>query len=195
MHDGRLYYACARGIMECMPFTSGILDHSFSSLISLTRNKLFAGFLRLPVEWAFCIDSDIGFTQQDFAYLMELQHSESADKPGEVTLDLAAYAPYARKDDSRKEITRGLGFARVHKSVISALYQTIAVPFQHEGIPMKDCFITGATASGGFLGEDSGFWWMCTQVGVVPRVERRCRLQHFGVAAYEIEPEFFATDK
>lgn len=180
MADGRLWYPCARGLMDSMPFVSGIIDYGHGSLITLVRNRLVNGFLRLPssIEWAVMVDSDIGFTAQDTRYLLE----------GD---DYAVCAPYARKDTSGKAITRGLGFARVHRSVLRVIRDEIAVPFTHEGADMHDFFITGATASGGFLGEDSGFWWLCSQVGVLPRIERRCRLMHWGTAAYEVpEIEF-----
>jgi len=183
MHDGRLHYPCARGLMEIMSHVSGILEHSYSSLVTLSRNKLLAGFLRLPCEWAFTLDSDIGFDAQDFACLMELQSEQ----------DFAACGVYSRKDASRKPIVRGLGFARIHRSVIELMYETIAVPFEQDGIPMRDCFISGATSAGGFIGEDAGFWWMVAQMGVVPRIEHRCKLVHWGTAAYQVrdkETEF-----
>lgn len=178
MADGRIWYPCARGLMDSIPYVNGIIDYPHSSLITLARNRLVNGFLRLPkqTEWAIMIDSDIGFIAQDLRFLLELQHTE----------DFAAFAPYARKDDSGKSILRGLGFARVHRSVIELIRDEIAVPFQHEGAAMHDFFITGATSSGGFLGEDSGFWWLCSQVGVLPRVEQRCSLVHWGAAAFRL---------
>lgn len=181
LHDGRIHYACAKGLMEIIPLISGILDHPFSSLITLSRNKLVNGFLRLPakIEWAVMIDSDIEFTMSDLRYLLANTTKE---------IYLASTAPYARKDDSGKVIERGLGFSCVHRSVLELIRSEIAVPFQHEGQSMADFFITGATSSGGFLGEDAGFWWACSQVGVIPRVEQRCNLVHWGVKAYSMPP-------
>lgn len=183
MADGRLWYPCARGLMDSIPHFKGIIDYPHTSLVTLARNRLVNGFLHLPAEteWAIMIDSDIGFNAQDMRCLLELEHDT----------DYAALAPYARKDDSGKSITRGLGFARVHRSVLEIIRDEIAVPFQHEGAAMHDFFITGATSTGGFLGEDSGFWWLCSQVGVLPRIEQRCNLVHWGCAAYRLpEVEF-----
>lgn len=184
MHDGRIHWPCARGLMEIIPQVSGIMDHPMSSLVTLSRNKLVNGFLSLPshIEWAVMIDSDIGFTAKDFRQLTANFEN------------LAALAPYARKDDSEKVIERGLGFALVHRSVLSLIRDEIAVPFVYEGQAMADFFITGATASGGFLGEDAGFWWMVTQMGVNPVLERRCNLVHWGAKGYEMPAVDFVDD-
>lgn len=184
LHDGRPYYACVRGLMEVIPYVSGIIDQQFSSLISLTRNKLVNGFLTLPptIQWAVMIDSDIGFTSQDFGYLVGSILQKETDKENY----LSANAPYARKDDSEKVIERGLGFSIVHRSVLELIRAEIARPFQFEGVAMHDFFIVGATAAGGYLGEDAGFWWMCSQVGVKPRLERRTNLVHWGAKDYRM---------
>lgn len=188
LHDGRIHYACVRGLMQIIPRISGILDQSFSSLIPLTRNKLINGFLRTGCEWAVMIDSDIEFDLNDFTRLMQYERMDV-----NVVLDLAVNAPYARKDDSEKIIDRGLGFSCVHRHVLEMIQEELAVPFQHEGIPMHDFFIVGGTSTGGYLGEDAGFWWLCSQVGVVPRLETRCNLKHWGTFAYRTPVVNFVT--
>lgn len=174
--------------MEIIPYISGIVDHPFSSLITLSRNRLVNGFLTLPpiIEWALMIDSDIEFTSKDFGYLTG---SIPETRGRELIISeptLAATAPYARKDESEKVIDRGLGFSLVHRSVLELIRAEIAVPFTFEGQAMHDFFIVGATAAGGYLGEDGGFWWLCSQVGVKPRLERRTNLVHWGAKDYRM---------
>lgn len=180
--DGRIEWECAMGLLStCGREWVGLLTKCYTSSIGLARCELANGFLQTPFQWLVMIDQDTLFTAQDLAFLLD----------GD---DYAVNGPYAQKDDDAKPVIRGLGFTRVHRSVLELLVsEELAVPFTFQGKHMHDFFIQGATGTGGYLGEDSGFWWLLSQIGVFPRIELRVNLQHIGKYRYTIPTHHMDT--
>ena len=162
--------------MESFGFYGAELEAGGYSDVGLARNLLFNGMLRTPFEWMICVDSDIGFRRNDMHRLMEWKGPK----------DYAVHGVYAKKDDSGAAVTQGLGFARIHRSVLEAIKSHIPFTFVREGIEMQDFCITGTSAAG-YLREDTGFWFLCSQVGVRARLIWDLNLKHYGGRrAYEV---------
>lgn len=181
MADGRIEWETVQGLLSTMSkLWNGLLSKCYTSHVALARNELVNGFLKTPFEWLVMIDSDIVFTYQDMEWLL------SGD-------DYAVNGVYAQKDDKKQPVTRGLGFTRVHRNVLELLRDHIAIPYEYKGHTCHDFFLSGASGSGGYLGEDSGFWWLLSQIGVFPRIETRVRLQHIGKYRYACDFETLQT--
>lgn len=177
VHDSRIDIECMKGVMASMPLFHGFFDFQ-SSLIPLGRNFLFNGFLQSPYEWLVLIDSDIGFTRQDMEYLLEGR-------------EYAICAPYARKDSSGEAIRSGLGFGRIHRSVLEVLREHVVsnLNFIHNGHAMHDFCPVGVPIRGAnYLGEDVGFWSLVRHLGIKVGLETRCRLTHYGRHGYTLDP-------
>lgn len=195
--DYRIDSLCVRGLMECIPLFGAFIEQPGCSHVSLARNKILRQFMASPFEWCVMIDSDIGFTVQDFQWLMQFDGIAqlSAARKGEVNrgfvakpTDYAANAVYARKDDSGEVIHNGLGFARVHRSVFTVLGETLCMRSQSHGLDMVDYFPSGSFPNGAWMGEDAAFWMLCREIGVIPRRETRTSLRHAGRKTYELDP-------
>lgn len=180
--DGRIEWETVKGMFGTMSrYWTGCLDKCYTSNIGLARNELVNGFLRTPFEWLVMLDGDIVFSAQDLAFLLDGN-------------DYAVNAPYAQKDANARPVTQGLGFTRVHRCVFDMLRsEQLCVPFTFKDMAMHDFFIQGATGHGGYLGEDQGFWYLLGLIGVKPRIEHRCRLQHIGKFRYVSEDANSAT--
>ncbi len=180
--DYRLDVETHRGLLSSFSmFASEVALCGYSD-VGQARNKIFNAMLHTPFEWIVCIDSDIGFTAEDLSKLLFLASP----------IDYAVNGVYAKKDDSDNAVTQGLGFARIHRSVLEAI--KLHLPFRYKDelpggafVECQDFCITGATEKMGMLREDTGFWFLCSQVGVVPRLERSVQLRHYGGRrAYEL---------
>lgn len=171
--DGRLDLTCARGLMECIPLFGGFMDMPGCSHVALARNRLIGNFMSSHFEWCMMIDTDIGFTVKDFAYMMEGK-------------DLAVNGIYARKDDSGEVIDKGLGFTRVHRGVFETLAKTLCMTLDFHGNKITDFFPSGSLGNEYWMGEDTAFWLLCLEIGVVPRRETRVRLRHAGRSEFVV---------
>jgi hypothetical protein len=162
-------------------------DHVGESSISSARDYVAHYFLtRTQCDWLVWIDSDITFSRQDWAYLMEQNGDE-----------LAVCAEYLKKtqDLSLEVANFGLGFARVHRSV----YERLDEMTREEGAPrllryragvllngarsmeeMTEYHPIGVHPDGSRRNEDHGFWLMVRLAGIPIRVETRTRLGHTG---------------
>jgi hypothetical protein len=155
------------------------------SNVGAVRNMIAHRFLQSPFEWLVMIDDDIGFTVQDWDYLLEDSNGERA-----------VCADYLKKIDGRREVARlGLGFARVHRSVfddILKLTREDGSPWVPQGIYSRelvyDFFPQGVTAAGEYRQEDHGFWTWVNMAGIQVRHEYRTRLRHFGGGTWEFDP-------
>ncbi len=181
--DGRCEMGFMRGLIDSMPYWSGLFEMPYCSHVSLARNRLMHSFMASPFEWAVMIDTDIVFTGKDFSLLMLSEHTS-----GEFSqADLAAVAHYAKKDDDGGTIEAGLGFARVHRSVFDVLGKTLCASSEFRGTRLVDYFPSGNLGLTHWIGEDAAFWLLCAEIGVRPRIETRCRLEHIGRRAYTLE--------
>lgn len=179
--DGRCEMGFMRGLIESIPLWSGLFEMPYCSHVSLARNRLMHGFLQSPFEWAIMIDTDIVFAAKDFGYLLQGSSREGLENT------YAVNAHYARKDEDGGTIEQGLGFARVHRSVFEVLAQTLCTSSEFRGERLTDFFVSGSLGLQNWMGEDAAFWLLCSEIGVRPRIEKRCRLQHIGRMPYVLE--------
>lgn len=162
-------------------------DHVGQSSISDARDYVAHYFkTRTTCDWLVWIDSDIAFSRQDWAYLME-QHGN----------ELAVCAEYMKKtqDLSIQVAQFGLGFARVHRSV----YERLDDLTHDDGEPrlrryrsrvelgevktieeFVEYHPVGVAPDGSRKNEDHFFWLLCHLAQVPVRVERRTKLGHTG---------------
>lgn len=170
------------GIMQCMPFFARPIVYCGCSLANEARNRLAHKFLHEyeKFEWAIWIDADIGFTPQDWLYLVDNN-------------DPLVVAPYSKKNQEGVEVTTGFGFVKVHRKVFEAIAALLTdegaerVPrFFHSGEMHIDYFSCGASGNGDWIGEDAGFLAWAAMAGFMYRNERRCDLTHFGRYGYKL---------
>ncbi len=168
-----------------MPYFQSGCSH-----IGLARNRCAHWFLKSPYEHLVFVDADIGFSLEDWRYLMEDDGSE------------AVSAPYRKKDQLRRErVDFGLGFARVSRKVFEAMAaltqedgQDLLRRFRMEGEEWIDYFPAGVMMDGSWRGEDHGFWLLARVTGCQVRRERRCRLIHTGNAHFPYRNEDFPDE-
>lgn len=174
-HDYRMDIETHKGLLSSFQHFGGELTLNGFSDVGQARNKIFNAVLATPFEWMVCIDSDIGFSCTDLEKLLFLASP----------IDYAVNGVYAKKDDKDEAVTQGLGFARIHRSVLEAIKLHMPLPYRDEmangeWMDCQDFCITGSTKNMGMLREDSGFWFMCSEIGVIPRLERSVNLRHYG---------------
>lgn len=153
--------------------------HKGLSDISLARNVIAHRYhKKTDYEWMMLIDSDISFSDQDWDFLWE----------GDEDI---VTAPYARKIPGTSPATFGLGFTRVHRRVFDAIEQLenpdgaeSAQRFYMDGEIHTHFFPNGVTGDSRWLGEDRGFFTLCSMTGINYRIENRCHLQHTGIFVY-----------
>jgi hypothetical protein len=196
-HDGKIWGDCAGGLVHCVAqqrFGSFYL-HVQGSCIPHIRNQIAGIFLRSKFEWLMCIDSDVGFTVNDWDLFWQ----------GD---EIIATAEYPKKDGSNLPVTFGMGFVRIHRSVFEALRELRATDdgvirdptgqqghelvgqYYEKGHIDHDYFRVGATSDSRYMQEDFGFWSLVHLAGITPKVEKRTKLKHWGVKCYEYVADF-----
>jgi hypothetical protein len=211
-HNGDVAAAYAGGLASTMAahMAGGMQFLASVSHVGLARSLLVQAFLSSNMEWMVFIDADTGFGSKDFAILMDYpnrSHETARDNKrhrednpdGTTETDdghaLIVCAEYSRKIDTLDPATFGLGFCRIHRSVFDKLLDArdeTDTPrvgtFFWKGEMYGDFFPSGPTLDGIWLGEDGGFFHLCRLAGIVPRIERRTALVHYGVKAYPYYP-------
>lgn len=176
-HDYRLDIETHKGLLSSFSMFAAEITLCGHSDVGHARNKIFNAVLNSSFEWIVCIDSDIGFTADDLQKLLFLASP----------IDYAVQGIYAKKNDADEAVVQGLGFTRIHRCVLEAIKLHMPFRYLDEGVENQDFCITGASNNKQMLREDSGFWFLCSQVGVVPRLERTVNLRHYGGRrAYEL---------
>jgi hypothetical protein len=188
-----IYHTCSpqhnRGMLELVEDRGigGQYDHVGESSVSTARDTVVHYFRsRTDLEWFVWVDSDIGFSRQDWAYLMENQDGE-----------LAVCAEYLKKtqDLSLQVANFGLGFARIHRSV----FDQLELLTRDDGEPrllryrgrlyingewhieeMTEFHPVGVHPDGSRRNEDHGFWLMVMLAKIKTRIETRTKLGHTG---------------
>ncbi len=145
-YDGKVLAELAGSLIASAGAFGAVSIKSEVSLVPLVRNIIAHQFIKSPFEWLVCIDSDIGFTPQDFRFLMEARNqnhlSRQEPEPTRVLIsggdisplanpprvkgeeaDVLVTAEYAYKTDLCEPCRMGLGFTRIHKSVFEKLAQ------------------------------------------------------------------------
>lgn len=171
------------GILQCFPFFARPITYAGCSFIPEARNRIAHMFLNKyekNLEWMVWIDSDIGFTPQDWCYLM------SGNDP-------LVLAPYSKKNDEGVAVTTGFGFVKVHRKVFDAIANLLnddgserASRFFLAGELHVDFFPGGATGDCRWCGEDEGFFALAGVAGFPARLETRCDLVHYGRHGYRL---------
>jgi hypothetical protein len=150
--------------------------HCGDSNVRHMRNAVAHYFMtkRTDCDTLVWVDSDIGFSIDDFGYLME--------GPEEL-----AFAPYARKSVGAEPVTFGFGFVRTNRSVFEKMNEWVSAEGEEmlyryflDGELAVDYFFDGATPDSRWMGEDVGFFHYCALLDIHPRIEKRCRLTHVG---------------
>ncbi len=187
-HDGNVCCGYAGALARSAGLYGAIGFISGNSNIALARALQAAAFLaREEFTWLLSIDADMQWTRKDLELLYE----------GEEPI---VCAEYAKKDGSNRPAQLGLGFTRIHRDVFGHLrtLTTDRTPdgkeapmignFKWESQIVDDFFPTGPGMDGRFLGEDQGFFHLVQMSGLLPRIETRTRLLHWGRAAFAYEP-------
>jgi hypothetical protein len=212
--DGKVECGYAGGL------ASAGAEHLFGNMaflnscshIAHARNQMVAGFLQSQFDQLVFIDSDIGFSAQDFKFLMNYPQVKGQAAPlppdqdefdGAATKDasgeaMISCAEYSRKTEAHEAVRLGLGFCKISREVftrLDALRETsldgpesvggpVIDQYMSNGSLISDYFISGSR-NGRWLGEDQGFFILCHMAGIVPRIEQRTNLIHIGRKAYQ----------
>jgi hypothetical protein len=179
-------WAYVTGILQCFPFFARPITYAGCSLVTEARNQIAHAFLHEHerFDWAVWIDSDIGFTPQDWIYLMS--------NPAPVVV-----APYAKKTMyEHMPVRTGFGFAKVHRKVFEAIAalkdpdgNSYAREFVIRGKQMRDYFPAGVAGDGSWVGEDSGFLSLAAMAGFSYVEEWLCDVTHYGRHGFKLQRE------
>lgn len=181
--DGRIWAETVMSIIPILAASEGRIQPFWSigdSNIAHCRNSMVHFFLtQTDCDTLFWLDSDIVFTPQDFAYMLE----------GDEQIVIA---PYARKVFGMQPTGFGMGFCRIHRSVYTTLNEAVDEEGQEacqryylNGEVATHFHFTGASTDARWFGEDTGFWHFCALKQMTQRLERRTRLGHIGLFKYE----------
>jgi hypothetical protein len=177
--DSRMWAQTVMGLIAVLSVSEGRIKPFWlcgNSNIASARNEIVHHFLHFTdCDTLFWLDSDIVFSPQDFAYMLE--------GPEQIVI-----APYARKIMGREPVGFGMGFCRVHRSVYDALNDMTDAEggealgrYYVEGKGVATHFhYTGASTDARWFGEDTGFWHFAALNGATVRYETRTNLGHIG---------------
>ncbi|MGH7746202.1 MAG: hypothetical protein ACREQ5_15770 [Candidatus Dormibacteria bacterium] len=175
-YDSRMEISCVSGLMQCIPYYERPFFWCGMSNIALARNEIAHIFVEqfTQYDWIMMIDSDTGFTTDDWNLLWE----------GDEEI---VCAEYSRKMLGEPPVQFGLGFTRVHRNVFERIKKLMHEDgservnrFYHKGKMMVDYFPNGAIQSGRWIGEDQGFFMWAALTEATLRIETRTHLNHVG---------------
>jgi hypothetical protein len=181
--DYKQYTLNVMGLVSVLAASNGMAQPYWingNSDIRSCRNEA-AHYFKKQTEFdtLFFLDSDIVFTLKDYLYVLE----------GD---DEIVIAPYSRKALGAQPTKVGMGFCRISRGVFERLDNWTSAEgeemlrryYKEGGEIVTDYFVNGATVDARWLGEDSGFWHWCSQMGEKPRFETRTTLGHAGMFVY-----------
>lgn len=172
-HDGRVMSETCGSIVGVAGQYAALSMPAEVSNVSLVRNQIASNFLGSQFEWMVCIDSDIAFSRDDWALLMQPTDDASVDvdhpEPTRIEVlqnigrdsqgklitahhpaDILVVAEYPFKDDTYRPIKFGMGFVRIHRSVFERLKgltnkegDARLWSMLHKGIELYDFFPSG----------------------------------------------------
>ncbi len=178
--DFKLDVELVGGLWQC----AGLFDHPLfwggMSDIALARNIIMHKFVeRTSFEWLMMIDSDIGFDLSDWELLWE----------GDEDI---VTAEYSKKIIGERPAQFGLGFTRIHRSVLEKIKDLTnddgseKVPrFYHEGEIAVAYHTSGPNPESRWIGEDRALFFWASLTDANYRLETRTRLRHIGRFAYQ----------
>lgn len=212
-YDGKVVAGFAGGLSACAAARMyGNVAFLPAVPIGLARNLLIAGFLSLKeFQWIVFIDSDIGFSANDFNILMDYpipgdryMRLERNDPDTTVDADghaLIVTAEYSKKLLSSEPAKFGLGFTRIKKDVFEIMIKAVDEngnkrigDFVHKNDVVNHFFPEGPGFGHNWFGEDTGFFHLARLCGIRPRIEQRCQLLHVGSIAYPYVPPTVRTE-
>lgn len=181
--DGRYDSMMVRGLVQLVAEhrVANVYTHIGCSNIQLAREECVHHFIHKTThEWALWIDSDIGFTMDDYAILWEDDAAE------------AACCEYRKKDqENRVAAPWGFGFCRTSRRLLEEMAalsledgRPMLPRFRMKGEEYVQYFPQGVLGDYDWRGEDHGFWTVAKLTGARIAYERRTRLVHVGTARY-----------
>lgn len=193
--DGKPYWQYVRSILalDRKRLFGPIFSICGCSDIVEARNRLVRTALTSSAPWdqLVFIDADMGFSLEDWAYLMD--ESDGAD---------AVCAEYSAKGEPRRKAAWPMGFCRISRALLQRLaaFELEGEPLiprytGYDGAEMTDFFESGIRGPHRRLAEDQAFWSMLASLeraghaGFRVRYETRTRLVHVGTAEYAYSPE------
>lgn len=169
-HDGKVCTGYARGLAEITDLLAGVAFVNGISDVTLARNMQADVFLSSSIEWLLSVDADIAFMRSD---VLKLIASESGRG---YTIKIGTYVT---RDAARLPITRGMGFALIHRDVFLGV-RNFTRPFTHNGLSMHQYFASGIGNGDRFVGEDAAFFATCKAAGFLTRIVTGLGLVHWG---------------
>jgi hypothetical protein len=179
-YDFKIDTECMEGLFHCLPYYGGRIIYGGCYEIALARSDIAHRFVEkyTSYDWLMFIDSDTGFSLDDWRYLWE----------GDEDIVIASYA---KKFLGEPHNEFGLGFTRIHRRVFEQLKELKTeegeekLPrFFHKGEMKVHYFPSGAFNSR-WTGEDTGFFMWAAYTDAKVRLEKRTKLKHFGRLAYQ----------
>ena len=179
--NSQLDCGCFDGLLRTMDYWSQPLILGGCSDPGLARCKIAHVFVEKATEfdWLMMIDDDMIFTREDWELLWE----------GD---ELIVCGDYSKKILGQRHTGTGLGFTRVHRSVFEMMKDLktdeggeLVERFYMDGEVLVDYFPSGTRLmKSRRLGEDQGFFMLCSLVTQSMRWEKRTRLGHVGRFVY-----------
>ncbi len=193
--DGKPYWQYMRSILalDRKRLFGPIFSICGCSDIVEARNRLVRTALASAIPWdqLVFIDADMGFTLEDWGYLLD-------DSDGAA----AVCAEYSAKGEPRRKAPWPMGFCRLSRALLERLASMqiegeLLIPRydNQDGQETLDFFESGMRGPRLRLAEDQGFWSLLSSLeragfeGFRVRYETRTRLVHVGMAEYPYTPE------
>lgn len=182
--DGRYDGLTMRGVVQVT--ADRLLNQVYqvcgnSNIQSAREDCAHFWLTKTSYDWAVWIDSDIGFSAEDWELLW------SGD-------DEAVCGTYPRKSQTRIAMVEwGMGFARVSRKLMQHIAEMryeengeyLAARYGAYGEERIEYFPQGARVlEHQSLAEDLGFWTLAKMTGLPVRLETRLRLLHRGAACW-----------
>ena len=156
--------------------------------IYVARNSLINNFWHKKEHTTLIfIDSDIGFTQENFRDLIETPYPfvgglycDKGDnkKPVVVADGIETVADLPDATIPVKYLP--MGFTKIHRSVLEALVDQKLVPAYGPEDQRQYQFFNGAIENDYLLSEDFSFCYLARQAGITPMANCKIRVKHDG---------------
>lgn len=177
------------GLMHISGLYKGWMPMAGQSDIYVARNVLVNTFYRDPqFDTLVCIDSDIGFTREQFEALVDspaafVSGMYPNKSPNPVWLFIPEHSSTPTVKDTpasglMKARGFGLGFVKIERQMLDAIVEAKLVPTFSNG--QSHQFFNGRIEDEHLLSEDYSFCLTARQAGIQPYVNCGISLEHDG---------------